>query len=86
MGPSQSVVELVNGKGEIVALFFYKKEGKVLRKLQTDIGELHIMKGPIRDQEEAVCSALAMVERVRREAVHRVNTSKEHEQGRVRII
>ncbi len=87
LGPSESVLELVNETNDRKALFVYSTDEvgvKAPLKVEKDIGELHMIeniKGEMSEQEEMLCTALAMVERARRRAASGANTSTVYKQG-----
>ena len=73
LGPSRTVVELINEAHERKALFTYTSErpwGRILLGLEGDVGGLHLIfdtQAESNAQEELLCSALAMVERAKRQ-------------------
>ena len=79
LGPSRTVLELVNEKEQRVALFVYASEATLAPGMENGrrasesarevVGELHILddiKGGLGTQEEVLSSAMAVVERARR--------------------
>ena len=79
LGPSRTVLELVNGEEQRVALFMHASEDTLSTGMgasrtaslgvMRDVGELYILddiKGGTRAQEEVLCSAMAVVERAKR--------------------
>lgn len=91
LGPSRTVLELIDNDGKRIALYNYTNDvgltaimGVGKNSPSKDIGELHILEdieGGPRATEEVLCSALTVVERARRRASNVKNVGSNSKQG-----